>query len=262
MGQSGSAVGGGAGDHRGPDRAFVEAVHPERAQASEGSTKVPRGARDELWLLLHRLHLDRDLDLVAHQYSSCLERLIPGEPEVAPVDLGIGAKADPLAAPGVLAGSLIDRVQRDLAGGAPDGQIAADPELVARLLGRALHPSAPERDRGVVLHVQEVGRAEVLVPLVRPGIDARGLDLGLDPRTIGIPLVDGDGAGYLAEPPLHRGDHHVLGRELDQRMVGVNLPGTDSGPGSMLLYCAHDPLPCEYQLRNSSPYRTNQGSRA
>src|SRR4051794_23089528 len=95
----------------------------------------------------HRLHLDRDLDVVPDQEAAGLQRLIPGEPEVAPIDLGGCAEADSLAAPGILASSLIDGIQSHLAGRAMNGQIAGDPELVSRILGRALNPLTPEADR-------------------------------------------------------------------------------------------------------------------
>jgi hypothetical protein len=91
----------------------------------------------------------------------------------------------------------------------------------------------------MLFHVQEVGRAQMLVSLVRSGIQAGRLDLSLHVRAVGILLVHYDGPGDLPESSLHRGDHHVLGRELHQGMIGIDLPGGNPGSSNLLLNCAH-----------------------
>ena len=46
--------------------------------------------------LLHRLELDRDLDLLADEHAARLERRVPGEAELAAVERGLGGEGDNL----------------------------------------------------------------------------------------------------------------------------------------------------------------------
>jgi hypothetical protein len=78
-------------------------VRPPAANAPAGT--VLTGLRDLLRRLLDRLDLQRQLDLVAHQHAAGLQRLVPLQAELAPVDAGRCAEARALAAPGVLAGA-------------------------------------------------------------------------------------------------------------------------------------------------------------
>src|SRR5512132_3129163 len=94
-----------------------------------------------------RLDLDADLDVVADEDSASLERLVPGQPEVAPIDLAGRGEADPLAPPWILAPALVARLQRQLARRAADGEVADDGELLARLGARAVDALALEGDR-------------------------------------------------------------------------------------------------------------------
>src|SRR5690349_24474545 len=87
---------------------------------------------------LHRLHVDVDLDLVAHEHPTGLEGGIPGEPPLAAVDLRVGAEAHALAAPGILPASLVGDVEGDFLRDVPDREVADDLELGARSGARAL----------------------------------------------------------------------------------------------------------------------------
>ena len=48
---------------------------------------------------LDRLNLNIDLDLVANRQATCLECHVPGQPEIATIDLAPRAEASPLATP-------------------------------------------------------------------------------------------------------------------------------------------------------------------
>jgi hypothetical protein len=76
----------------------------------------------------------------------------------------------------------------------------------------------------MVLDVQEVGRAEVLVAIRHAGVDARGQDLHGDARAVRVGLVDLDRALDVLEAPPDSREHHVLDRELDRGVRGVDLP--------------------------------------
>ena len=76
----------------------------------------------------------------------------------------------------------------DLLGDTEHGEVADQHPLPVTLLGSG----ADEGDRRVLLHVEEVGAAQVVVALLVARVDARGLDRDLD-RALGqvVPGLDG-----------------------------------------------------------------------
>src|SRR5690606_34208146 len=150
-------------------------------------------------VLENRLNLDGELDLVAHQHASGLQRLVPGEAEVPAVDAAAGAEADALATPRVLPASLVDHVEGHLASHVLDREIAHQLELIARGCERPAYGTAPEADGRILLDLQEVGRAEVVVPILHPGINAGRTDLDLYPRVVRVPFVCVNRARHVAE---------------------------------------------------------------
>jgi hypothetical protein len=115
-------------------------------------------------------------DPVAHEHAARLERLIPGEPEVAPVDRGRGAEAKAITTPWVTSATFIGRVENDFASDIANRQIA-DNAIAA--ITKAFHATAPERHRRVLLYFEEVRRSQVRVPLLRARVDRGGVDLHL-----------------------------------------------------------------------------------
>src|SRR5205085_8285541 len=120
----------------------------------------------------HRLRLDLQIDFLAHEEAAGLQGDVPRDAPVLTINLGAGGEADPEAAPRIDARALVLGVQDHGARDVTDGEIAGDPKLVA---ADPLHLRGPERDRGVRLDLEEVGRTEVRVSL----IDARGEALDL-----------------------------------------------------------------------------------
>src|SRR5690606_17427289 len=160
--------------------------------------------------------LDLDGDLLADQYATGLERLVPGEAEVLAVDLGLGREAEDVLAPRVGGGAAELDVEGDLLGHVPDGEVTDDLELVAGVLG---DPLAPEGDLRELVGREEVVAPEVSVAVGDPGVDARGLDDGLDAGLERV-LGDDDLALELAEVPADLAHHHVPDDEADP---GVGL---------------------------------------
>src|SRR5688572_30576787 len=107
--------------------------------------------------------VDGDLHLVPYHDAARLERLIPVQPEILAIDRRRGAETDAFAAPGVLAASArLDR-KRDRSCRVTNRQVAGHRELTAVRSGDA---RAPEPNLGILIGFEEVGRAQVRVPLL------------------------------------------------------------------------------------------------
>ena len=85
---------------------------------------------------------------------------------------------------------------------------------------------------GVVVDVEEVGRADVGVALLLAGVDRGEVDgrghAGLD----GV-LGGDDLAGELAEVAADLADHHVADREADRRVDRIDGPGAGDVAGDL-----------------------------
>src|SRR3979411_680994 len=124
------------------------------------------------------LNLDLHLHVIADQHPPCLERRIPDQPELAAIDLGGSAEAHAAAAPGILAGALVDRVESDFLRDAANREVADHLERLALLAPRAFHSAALEADGRMLLDVQEVRRAQVLVAVRGAGVQAPRVQRG------------------------------------------------------------------------------------
>jgi hypothetical protein len=107
----------------------------------------------------------------------------------------------------------------DLAGDTTDRQITHGNVLFAPTV---LDLPALEVDFGVVLHIQEVGASQMVVPLLVVGKDAAGIDRELDGRPGGIVFVDDEIDGVLLEAPPHVGDPKVAHPEPDLRVIRIH----------------------------------------
>src|SRR5262249_59489388 len=105
---------------------------------------------------------------------AALDGGVPVDAEVAPVDLRGGGEAAPGAAVGVGPEPVQLQRERDVPGHALEGELAVHDVAVAvrAYAGRAVG------HRGVVLDVEEVGRADVRVTLLLAGDDRVQCDLG------------------------------------------------------------------------------------
>ena len=146
------------------------------------------------------------------------------------VDPGGGLEADPAQLALVLAvgperrSPLTQRldVEADGSGGAADRQLD-----LARERGRAgaLGEAALERDRGVVVDVEEVRAAQVRVALRLAGPDPGGVDLAFEGRVQALVPVELEPSVDVFEQAAYLGEHHVTGAELGLGVPWLEDPG-------------------------------------
>src|SRR5690606_15413229 len=137
------------------------------------------------------------------------------------VDLGGTLEAHAVVAEGILGGALVLHGDGDGLGDVLDGQVAGHLNGVA-LDGEV---GALEGPGGVVLHVEEVGRADVAVAVGVAGVDRRGVDGDLEVRVGRVGAVDDGLALELLEGAADLGDHRVAGHEGEGGVGGVEDVG-------------------------------------
>src|SRR6266516_6289245 len=140
--------------------------------------------------------LELEASLLAHQEAAGLDGHVPGEPEVLAIDLGAGRETGPPVTQRIGCPAVVLDLEADSARDAVDRPITVHEEVSGRL---PFDPRALERDLRIALHVEEVGRTQVLVALLVPALDAGGVDVDLHPR-LGRVLGDVDRAPDLREP--------------------------------------------------------------
>ena len=175
--------------------------------------------------LLDRLGVDRDLDVVAEHDPARVERLVPVDAELFPVDRRLGVEAVALGAVGTGPRTEEGDVHHDRLLDAVHVQHAAHLRGLL-LLVDVRHLRALEGDLRVLLDVEEIRGAEVLVALLVVGVDARGIDRAVDRallRRVGIEL---DLAVELVETTGHVAEEvadleaHVGVRRVDLQQFG------------------------------------------
>src|SRR5665647_2277654 len=113
--------------------------------------------------LKHRLDLDAELDLLADQPATGLERLVPREAPLLAVDLRLGGKESALTAERVAHLPVVLGLQRDGPGYSTDGEIAVDLPVVVAVV---FHTRARERQLRVRVDLEEVRAAQMIVALM------------------------------------------------------------------------------------------------
>lgn len=142
-------------------------------------------------------HIQRDFDVFADEHAARFQRLIPGKAEVFAVDLGVGGEAG-----GALLGEGVDLLTQEFnfhADGlrhAANGQVAGDDGVVVVF---DLHAGALERDRRVILNIQEIRAAQVTVTIIHTRPDAGGVDGRLHARSAEILRVKFQRAGNILD---------------------------------------------------------------
>lgn len=183
---------------------------------SPAPTRRPRGRR------LIRGNVDLKADFVSDQPAARFEGHVPGEAPVIAAERGLEVEACPPARAGhrgVEAEELAVEGHRSRL--IPDGEIDLNTVAVAE----PLDPRRLGHDPGVVLRIKEIGRTEVVVAPLLAGRDAGGRCPDLTPRVGRLGFVELELAFGNVEFAPHPGDHHVLGREEDVSVGGVDLPG-------------------------------------
>src|SRR5262249_14918071 len=157
-------------------------------------------------------------DGLADDRATGHQGLVPGEPEVLPVDLRLGGKGDALVVGcGAVCALEVDP-ENDLPRSVANSQLAVHFPCVPR---HGSDRRRVERDRRVALHLEEVCAAKVGVAGADARIQASGLDLRFDAGELWL-LSDDDLASDFPEPAAYLRDH-VPDLELDCRERPVNL---------------------------------------
>ena len=163
---------------------------------------------------LDRLYFNVDLHVVPDHDSTGLERLIPGQAEITPIDLATRAESDPVPAPRISRPALKLDFKRDWSRHVADRQVSGKLELLLI----ALDFGAPESDLGEQLGVQKIRRTQVLITLIGSCVDAYGLECRFYGRIAEVLLIAYDRSFDVRDSALHGRDHQVLGGEFDQGM--------------------------------------------
>src|SRR4029077_9177954 len=171
--------------------------------------------------LLHGLDLGLDLDFVPDEDTAGLERLVPRQAEVLPIDRGLRRERGADVAPRVLRLAVLFDAEHHLARDAPDGQIADHIDLVTRSCLDAL---ADEPQFWMLRDVEEVRRLEMSIAVRHAGLDAGGVDRHRDGGLGEVAVRHLHGAGPARECPAHFRDHQVPHRKVHARMAAVDLP--------------------------------------
>src|SRR5579884_778448 len=137
-------------------------------------------------LLLDGLDLEGHVDGVTHEKSARLEGHIPLGPEIVAIEGGGGAETGDIGSEWRGAAPIVRDVQGDFLRHAPNGQVTDQVEGAVVLV---LDAGAAEGDGGIVLHIQEIGRAEMGVALLGARVDRRGIDLNIHTSLINL-IVD------------------------------------------------------------------------
>ena len=98
-------------------------------------------------------------------------------------------------------------------------EIAQD---VAAARAGLLHAFALKGDRRVLRHIKEICAPQIFVPLVVPGVDARGIDRCVDGRFFRMIGIDTDRALELLEAAVHITEE-VPHLEIDRRVDRIDL---------------------------------------
>ena len=166
--------------------------------------------------------------------SAFLERLVPIEAEVAPVDLGRRGEARPVTAPWISAAALFGDIEHDRLGDTLDREVARDLQLA--LAGRRDARRA-KRERRKLLGIEEIRRAEVCIALIDACVDTRGLEGDLDRRAAGIGGVFVHRPIDVGEVSSNRRDHQVFDSELRAGVHGVDTPLRNRGGRRVRFLC-------------------------
>src|SRR5438034_4105857 len=203
---------------------------PWKTSTGRGPASGPRPARAVclLGLVEDTFDLEGDRDLLADGDAATGDRAVVADAEVVPVDLAAGREARPGPAEGVRAEAVHLELQRDGPGGAADGELAVEEEVVAV---RA-DAGGPERQRRVRLDLEEVGAADVVVPVGLAGVHRAQVDGGGDAGLQRVRRGD-DGPFELVEAAADLAHHHVPDDEGHLGVHGVYRPRPGDVAGNL-----------------------------
>ena len=161
-----------------------------------------------------------NLDFVADDESPVVERLVPDHIEVFPIQRAIGGEPCARVPPGVFCGAIKCPGQRHFFGHTTQSEVA-DHRIGVSLFLVTLHLIGHGRE---LLHIEEVGVAQMGVALFLVGINRGRLNRGFDRfKGFGVCVHD-DEAFIVHESSRCFGYDHVTHTKLDDRVIGIDIP--------------------------------------
>src|SRR3954452_13638876 len=145
-----------------PDGSFSAAARSRRV-LWDSARRLPLRPRTFIVLGADQRELDVELDVLGEDVPAGRQRRVPVEAEVVAVEVRLEVEGAALVAVGILDAGGPGAGRGDLAGVALDRQLAADG---GRAVVLELEVVRAERDDGMVLDVEEVGRQDVLAELL------------------------------------------------------------------------------------------------
>src|SRR5438105_2531604 len=167
-----------------------------------------------------QLGFDLERDLLADDHAARFQSCVPRHAPVFAVDLRRGAEARNRGSPRRALDALELDLQLDRARLVADREVACDVQAGRT---RLLHGRATERDRRILLDVEEVRGPKVIVSLLVAREDARRIERHLDAGGLGR-RADLDLAGKPVEVTADLRHHHVARDERSPRVARVQRP--------------------------------------
>src|SRR2546421_1072521 len=168
-----------------------QANGPEAAPSFRAASGPAAPGLSGLRLCRVQLGFDLERDLLADDHAARFQGCVPRHAPVFAVDLRRGAEARNRGSPRRALDALELDLQLDRARLVADREVACDAQAGRT---RLLHGRTTERDRRILLDVEEVRRPKVVVPLLVAREDARRVERNLDAGVLGG-LADLDLAG-------------------------------------------------------------------
>src|SRR4051794_190092 len=112
----------------------MASAEPSCSDRLTGRRRPRSGCRSFVRVLLHGLCFDLDLHAVRDQNAAGLERLVPAQPPLTPIDLRPGGESGALFTPRILADSFEGGVEGDRHALPSDLELASNLEAVVLLL--------------------------------------------------------------------------------------------------------------------------------
>src|SRR5262249_6150235 len=175
------------------------------------------------------LGINRDLRRITHHQTASIEGAAPTHAEITAVDAGLRQEAranlrafiDALFPPPSRPLPQLTDPPRNFARDVPNSQLPPQNIVVA---AGDIHLVSRESDLRIMLHVEEIGAAQVRVPIRIPGPDRAGVNARLHPGTAWILGIEDEFALDVLEVPADVANHHVADAELGRRMAWFEKP--------------------------------------
>jgi len=168
--------------------------------------------------------------------SPNIQHHVPLHAPILAIHLATQAEPGTVGVPGSLAHTAVFAIQHHFSGDAAHGQVANELSVVC-ILHR--HSRALKSDRRIVLHIKEICRAKMLIPLGVTGIHTGRFNLDIYLRAGEVLFIEFHAATKVLKFSPHRRHHQVSTSKTDVCMSGIELPTHPMSPFDCLSsHCA------------------------